>query len=388
MGDVITKIRDLDGNYFFLKEELEGLASFVREKIEIEPTWFDEFFALADQKALDVLASEGGRDVLSVLHKAVACLSCSKVVELLDYGLQAYVTLSLKQDPARLFSAMKSYRVTHLMQYEKELRDLRVDDIKNFVERHKWVGTHGFKGQPLSEEVVRAHLQEGRAVPTNVVTSSSPGLVVELASKLGFYRSYLVETVDRVTFSYWSVLGEVAQNLGVAVEELLLLTFEELEVLLHEGRWPTLYRLRRDKMGLVNETGVIEVVTGERLEYLLRESFGEQKEVELVREVRGSAAYPGIVRGVARVMKHPRDVANVEKGDILIASETTPDYILGMKRAGAFVTDQGGITSHAAIVARELGKPCVVGTKLATKIFEDGMWLEVNGDRGVVMRLD
>jgi pyruvate,water dikinase len=63
---------------------------------------------------------------------------------------------------------------------------------------------------------------------------------------------------------------------------------------------------------------------------------------------------------------------------------TTPDYVSAMKLASAFVTDEGGIMCHAAIIARELKKPCIIGTKIATKVLKDGDLVEVDADRGVV----
>jgi pyruvate, water dikinase len=81
----------------------------------------------------------------------------------------------------------------------------------------------------------------------------------------------------------------------------------------------------------------------------------------------GSASSPGIVTGKVKILKSPQENDLVQKGDILVAQMTTPDFVPAMKRASAIVTDQGGQTSHAAIVSRELGVPCVVGTKHATK---------------------
>jgi pyruvate,water dikinase len=72
---------------------------------------------------------------------------------------------------------------------------------------------------------------------------------------------------------------------------------------------------------------------------------------------------------------------------VIVAEMTNPDYVPWMKRAAAFVTDEGGMTCHAGIVARELGKPCVVGTKIATKVFKDGDMLEVDAMNGLVRRL-
>jgi pyruvate,water dikinase len=80
-------------------------------------------------------------------------------------------------------------------------------------------------------------------------------------------------------------------------------------------------------------------------------------------------------------------IPKMNQGDILVAQTTSPEYMALCKLAGAIVTDQGGMLSHAAIVSRELGIPCIVGTKTATKIFKDGDMLEVDANFGVVKKI-
>jgi len=101
-------------------------------------------------------------------------------------------------------------------------------------------------------------------------------------------------------------------------------------------------------------------------------------------ELRGQAAYLGRVSGVVKIVKNRRQIKNVEEGDILVSPMTTPDFLAAMKKAAAFVTDEGGIVCHAAIVAREMKKPCIVGTKIATQVLKDGDLIEVDADEGVV----
>jgi len=98
----------------------------------------------------------------------------------------------------------------------------------------------------------------------------------------------------------------------------------------------------------------------------------------------GVAASPGIAVGTVRLVPEPSQIDKVAKGDILAAEMTTPDFVPAMKRAAAIVTDKGGRTAHAAIVSRELGIPCVVGTEVATKILKDGLEITVDGSRGLV----
>ena len=101
----------------------------------------------------------------------------------------------------------------------------------------------------------------------------------------------------------------------------------------------------------------------------------------------GQAAFLGKALGKVRLVFSSKDLGKVQHGDILVAISTNPDFLPAMYRANAFVTDQGGITSHAAIVAREMKKPCVIGTRFATKILKDGDLVEVDASRGIVKKL-
>jgi pyruvate,water dikinase len=102
--------------------------------------------------------------------------------------------------------------------------------------------------------------------------------------------------------------------------------------------------------------------------------------------VRGLPASPGVATGVARVILDPHspEAKQFQEGEILVTRMTDPDWVPLMKKAAAIVTDEGGMTSHAAIVSRELGIPAVVGTKNATKVIRSGQLVTVDGSRGVV----
>jgi len=116
---------------------------------------------------------------------------------------------------------------------------------------------------------------------------------------------------------------------------------------------------------------------------------GEVKEKEMEEGeilVKGLGASPGIGIGKVKIVLSPEDIDKVEDGDILVTTMTTPDMVPAMRRASAIVTDEGGLTCHAAIVSRELGVPAVVGTGNATNILRDGMIVTVDGDKGVVYR--
>lgn len=111
---------------------------------------------------------------------------------------------------------------------------------------------------------------------------------------------------------------------------------------------------------------------------------GEKLKIAEVPILTGVGASPGIGTGVVKVLKSPKELGKVKNGDILVAPMTSPDFVPAMKKASAIVTDEGGMTSHAAIVSRELGIPCVVGTKYATSKLKDETIITVDGSRGLV----
>ncbi|ELY94351.1 phosphoenolpyruvate synthase [Natrialba chahannaoensis JCM 10990] len=101
--------------------------------------------------------------------------------------------------------------------------------------------------------------------------------------------------------------------------------------------------------------------------------------------VDGLGSSPGTVSGAARIVTKLDDLDKVSDGDIIVTEMTMPDMVPAMKRAAGIVTDEGGMTSHAAIVSRELGVPAVVGTTNATTVLEDGRLVTLDGDKGAVL---
>lgn len=182
----------------------------------------------------------------------------------------------------------------------------------------------------------------------------------------------------------FQMLGEIGRRIGYSVNELKYAVAPEIPKIMAE-RTPTQGELGQRKAGsvfIVTRDGY-HVATGKEMEQVRRIMFGSQK-LDEIQDIRGLVASTGKVIGKAKILMSAQEVGKVVDGDILIAVMTRPDYVPAMKRAAAIVTDEGGITSHAAIVSRELGIPCIIGTKIATKIFHDGDTIEVNANHNWV----
>jgi phosphoenolpyruvate synthase/pyruvate phosphate dikinase len=134
-----------------------------------------------------------------------------------------------------------------------------------------------------------------------------------------------------------------------------------------------------------NEPVVLQGIEVEN--YLKEKSF---LNLQLYKEdkISGKIAYKGIKTGRVKIIKTSDENHKVENGDVVVSIMTIPSFIPALEKASAFVTDEGGITCHAAIVAREMGKPCIIGTKIATKVLKDGDLVEVDAERGIVKILE
>jgi len=100
--------------------------------------------------------------------------------------------------------------------------------------------------------------------------------------------------------------------------------------------------------------------------------------------LQGVSASPGRVRGKVKIVLNPSGISKMREGNILVTEMTNPLFVPAMEKARAIVTDVGGQLSHAAIVSRELGIPCIVATQKATKVLKDGMEIVVDASEGVV----
>lgn len=171
--------------------------------------------------------------------------------------------------------------------------------------------------------------------------------------------------------------------------ELSYTTLPELFEILG-GSGPTKNELQKRKSLFINYIDLKRdiVYSGEEIKDIWNEIETVDKPNENLNEVKGICASIGTATGKARIIMDANNYGEFNSGDILIASMTRPEYTPLMRKAGAIVTDEGGITCHAAIISRELGIPCVIGTKISTQIFKDGENITVDANNGIIKKND
>jgi len=186
------------------------------------------------------------------------------------------------------------------------------------------------------------------------------------------------------------VNAEIARRLNIPRDMLNYLHCDEIKQYLVKGKMPpAAYKDAQERMKygiLILKGNTYAWLTGDKAREFTRVN-GLDVAVQDVKELKGTSASKGKATGTVKVCRTSPEAAKVKDGDILVTAMTTPDFVPAMKRAAAIITDEGGITCHAAIVSRELGKPCVIGTKIATKVLKDGDMVEVDAEKGVVRKI-
>lgn len=143
--------------------------------------------------------------------------------------------------------------------------------------------------------------------------------------------------------------------------------------------------IENDEIFIVQARPITTLSNGEKKAHACKVDGGkEELEAQRTILVKGLGASPGVAGGAVKIYTEGTSLDEVKQGDVMVTQMTTPDMVPAMTRAAAIVTDEGGMTCHAAIVARELGIPCVVGASDATKVLKDGMKVTVHGQMGVV----
>jgi phosphohistidine swiveling domain-containing protein len=207
---------------------------------------------------------------------------------------------------------------------------------------------------------------------------------VELQEEFVFYRTYRTERAYEALYYLERFLTGLEESLNLETHELSYYIKAEMVDFLKAGKRidHSILSGRRQEFALTLHNGILATMEGNKAVQWVEENFEEKK--SKLNEVKGLAAYRGKITGKVRVVMNVQDQDSLVEGEIMVVPMTTPDYLPGMQKAAAFVTDEGGVICHAAIVARELKKPCVIGTKIATTVFCDGDLVEVDGFTGFV----
>ena len=267
--------------------------------------------------------------------------------------------------------------------------------LAQYKEDFRWIRMTKWTGEPIDETYARKRFEEEKrnCEEGNYITprhsAEKPGSFIAFSVAVAYWRAECGRVEMETAFRMKSILQMLADRLKVSYKHILLLSPSEM-VSVAQGSSGNIHLseiLKREKgfFNTVVENGEELILHSEDPEYQkikeLYLTFDESKKSDVLY---GVGAAPGVVKGRVCIIHSMQDAGVFKDGEILVASETTPSFVPLMRMASAILTGKGGITSHAAIVSRELKKPCIIGIKDVTKILKDGDLVEVDAERGIV----
>jgi phosphohistidine swiveling domain-containing protein len=216
------------------------------------------------------------------------------------------------------------------------------------------------------------------------------GALAELIAQRDWSKGYFT----RALLSYNGLLDEIARRLGVSRLDLLSYSYLELGQAIKTGK-PISQTEQASRLAngfvFVIKHGQFSLTTGKnKIKKIIKKEGIEEPFAKLINisEFKGLPASPGIIKAKARVLEDASMIDQLEEGEILVTYMTTIEFVPAFRKAAAVITDEGGMSCHAAIISREFKLPCVVGTKVATRVVQTGDWLEVDANKGIIKILN
>jgi phosphohistidine swiveling domain-containing protein len=406
---------------YFLEETHKGLFDLIEKKFNENYKCFKDLLDLEAKETKEFL--DFSEDVSKLNFKKFSkeellkhfedfvghYKKCTKYLLLrsgvIDPILQKAIIHIHKEDSQILFSITKE---TKTAQLTKDLLRYAIKggDTKELVNKYGWLNMEDGVGESFSEKYFLDRIAEMKASnpqkkldqlreETKSIRDKTQKIIAgfndkekeiyEVMQEHIYRRASLNEELSFVGYRLKPFFTEIAERLGLIYIEMFYLSINELKEALLENKIPDreLIDERISCSAVLLKNGISKVVSGKDLEELKI----DEEDLSHLKSVNGNCTFKGKVKAKAKIVMDTSDLNKVKKGDVLIAQFTTPDYIIVMEKASAIVTDVGGVTSHAAVLSRELGVPCVIGTKIATKVFKDNDMVEVDADKGIARKL-
>jgi len=267
--------------------------------------------------------------------------------------------------------------------------------LEEFRREYEWFPCNDLKFTPMSLQAAREIVENATEVKPEKQIDVGKTLrfseeekdFLELAREYFYLKDLRDEFRRKGVFSVMPLYKTIARELGIAFSQAYSLLRQEILDGLAKGEADTSEadsRLEKHYV-LLNTGRTANCWAGDSADEKAQAIGIKPEEARAgLKKISGIPAAAGVKRGKARIIRVAAHLNRVQKDEILVAVTTNPNYIQAMSMASAIVTDEGGLTSHAAIVSREMKKPCVVGTKIATKVLKDGDLIEVNGETGEI----
>ncbi|MCD4694357.1 hypothetical protein K8R62_03300 [bacterium] len=360
---------------------LDNFDSFVKNMTRLNSAWY--FFAIWSYLIEDIvteIASENGltfEELYSFLPQEKTL-----VMKQHDNLIKIKKIIRQKRLDAELENGNLIKKLNNFPGLEKE--------INNHLDKYSFLGIGNFVGEFVSLKDVLADLIN---VDVNLVsskrnkskkTSKNLDYYVKLAHTFSYGRQYCAEYFSFLTFKSLPFLKKVCSKLDIKYDEFLRLSPSEIIKYFNDskGLKSVIKKRSGDFIYFLDENRNVFIIDSKKVKRFINSVIYKKDDNSEI--IIGQIASGGKAQGRVKIILNPNDFKKFKKGNVLVTGMTTPEFVSLMQKSVAIITDIGGLLSHAAIVSRELKKPCVIGTKIATQALKDGDLVEVNADDGVI----
>ncbi len=301
-----------------------------------------------------------------------------------------------------LFKPEKRAAILQL-QYEVEKHSGKPPKVvfNDLYKRFKWLSCLDLHNKPWTKEEFKEHIKSFTKAPSKkeiafpkyskeLKISLNDLEYLQMAKRFVYIKDARDDFRRESVYNSLAFFSELAERMQIKSEDISYLQESEIIAFLDGKEIVSKKVISKRKHGFVvylDSNKNLVCLQGSDINEVLKSFKLFSASEEEVTQITGMVASRGLASGKVSIVNSVKDLEKVKKGDILVSVTTHPDYVPAMRRAVAIVTDEGGVTSHAAIVAREFGLPCIVGTKNSTKFLKDGDTVKVDAEKGIVTKL-
>lgn len=320
-------------------------------------------------------------------------------------SVDSYITLTTKEKMDLLKIAIKYYRAK---------KEYYLPEIKKHAEKYKYIELHISTKNPLTyqdfERRLKGLFDESRKkLLSQLMKLKNQNLMINKHKKaiikkyqfnkferdilkiLEFISEAKVKITDHIcllNFKLIDAAKKLSEQWGIQKKLFFLMFPEEIKKYSKKNKLDqkiiSLIKKRKNAVIWVKGSRLKVFFGMEAIDFLSKKITEEKVKTN---QISGTPIFKGKIKGIAKIVKSTKDFSKVKKGDILVSSDTTPDFVPVFSKVSAIITDEGGVICHAAIVAREMKIPCVVGTKIATKILKDNDLIEIDAEKGIIKKI-
>ncbi len=194
-------------------------------------------------------------------------------------------------------------------------------------------------------------------------------------------RVYAEPVFEKTEKLVRNTINQISKKTGIEESLVSSFTKEELCDYFDKGILPKIEELKRRKEKAIlwstpKDYGYFVGEEADKIEKIIQH--------KITHDLKGEIGYKGIVRGTVRIINNPNKYDRFNEGDVLVTGMTRPEFLPLINKSSAILTDAGGVLSHAAIMARELKKPCIIGMQVVTQVLKDGDLVEIDANVGIV----